>query len=194
MPPSFQRLVVVAGNFNEDEWTAFIGPNLLLNPLLNKPLQQITSLTYGLLRQLQWLLFILVGLQWSLTIIASGCQDWNAFVVFAWIALCALTSSFLYNEHSSTKSWLRSNGLRLNRVDVELSIQMSMLSLLVALNPDTSVNTSSGQKWIDPILAPSDEDRIKWEKALLECLQKDGWDEKIQACYDDSGLLFHPCC
>ena len=205
MTPPFPRLVVVADNFNEDKWTAFIGPNLLLNPLLNKPLKQNNSLRnkplkeknpliHLRLRQLQWIFFILVALQWGLTIIASGYQDWNAFVVFAWIALCALTSSFLYNEHSSAKSWLGSNGLRLNRVDVELSFQMPMLSLLVALNPDTSIHTSSGQKWIDPILAPSDENRIKWEKALLECLQKDEWDAKIRACYDDSGLLFHLCC
>ena len=192
MPPLFRRLVVVADNFNEDEWTAFIGPNMVLNPLLNKPLQQINPPTPLRLWQLQWVLFTLVALQWGLTIIVSGYQDWNAVVVFAWIALCALTSSFLYSEHWSTKWWLDRNGLRLKRMDVELSFQRSMLSLLVALNPDT-IHTSSGQKWIDPILAPSDEDRIKWEKALLGCLQKDGWDERIRACYD-SGLLFHPCC
>ena len=192
-PPPFSRLVLVADNFNEDEWTAFIGPNVVLNPLLNKPLQQINPPTPRRLWQLQRVLFALVALQWGLTIIASGYQDWDAFVVFAWIALCELTSSFLYSEHSSAKSWLESNGLRLKGVDAELSFRSSMLSLLVALNPDTSIHTSSGQKWIDPFLAPSDEDRIEWEKALLGCLQKDGWDERIRACYD-SGLLFHPCC
>ena len=204
MTPLFSRLVVVADNFNEDKWTTFIGPNLLLTPLLNKPLKPnkvslIKPLTkynpFKHLRtpQFHWPLFILVAVQWVLTIIASGCQDWDALVIFAWIALCALTSSFLYSKHSSAKSWLESNGLQLKKVDVELSFRMSMLSLLVALNPDT-VRSEQGRKWIDPILAPTDKDRIEWEKALLECLQKDEWDEKIRACYDDSGLLFHPCC
>ena len=213
-PPSYERLVVVADNFNEDEWTAFIGPNVLLNPLLNRPLQQIHPPTRRRLRQLQRLLYVLVAFQWILTIVVSGYQDWNAFVVFAWIALCALTSSFVYSEHSSAKSWLDSNGLQLEKVDVELSSRRSMLSLLVALNPDTLKPTSLGLKWIDYILAPSDDDRKKWQNALLGCLKENGWNEKIKACNEkieacngkikacnekimacnDSGLLFHPCC
>ena len=185
-----RRLVVATDNFNGGEWTAFIGLNNLVNALLNRPLQPIKPPTHP--RLLQCLLFILVAFQWGLTITACGYQDWNAFVVFAWIALCALTSSFLYGEQASTKSWLESNGLRLERTEeeVELSCRRSMLSLLVALNPDKSIDTST--KWIDPILAPS-EDRTAWEAALRDCLNKDQWEENIQAC-SVSGLLFHPRC
>ena len=188
-PPHFRRLVIATDNFNGDEWTAFIGLNNLVNPLLNRPLQPIKPPTHP--RLLQWLLFILVALQWGLTVTACGYQDWNAFVVFAWIALCGLTSSFLYGEHASTKSWLESNGLRLERTEeVELSCRRSMLSLLVALNPDKLIDTST--KWINPILAPSEE-RTAWEAALRDCLNKDQWEEKIPAC-SVSGLLFHPRC
>ena len=217
--PSYERLVVVADNFNEDDWTAFIGPNVLLNPLLNRPLQQIDPPKRRRLRRIQRLVYVLVAFQWILTIVVSGYQDWNAFVVFAWIALCALTSSFLYSEHFSTKSWLDSNELHLERVDVKLSSQRLMLSLLVALNPDTFKPNFSGLKWIDHLLAPSDDDRKKWQTALLGCLEVNGWNEKIEACNEkmkactekieacnknmacnekmmacnDSGVLFYPC-
>ena len=137
----YRRLVVAADNFNGGEWTAFIGPSWLVSPLLNRPLNQKDQPTYP--RLLQCLLCILVAFQWGLTITACGCQDWNAFVVFAWIVLCALTSSFLYGEHASAKSWLKSNKLRLERKEVELSCRRSMLSLLVALNATTSSKSPS---------------------------------------------------
>ena len=187
-PSPYRRLVVATDNFNGDEWTAFIGPNWLVNPLLNKSLNQINPPTH--LRLLQWLLRILVAFQWGLTVIACGYQDWNAFVVFGWIALCALTSSFVYGEHASAKSWLQSNGLRLERKDVVLSCRRSMLSLLMALNPDRTAKTST--RWINPILAQSD-DRDAWELALQGCFKKEQWTEKIQECLV-SGLLFHPRC
>ena len=156
--------------------------NVVLNPLLNKPLKQGNPPTPFRLWQLQWVLFALVALQWGLTIMASEYQDWNTLMVLAWIAVCALTSLCLYSKHSSAKSWLGSNELQLKRMDVELSFQKSMLSLVAVLNPDTSIHTQSGKKCIDPILAPKDKDRIEWETALLECLHNDGWDERI--CYN----------
>ena len=206
-----RRLVVVTENSKADELAVFIGPSSLVSPLLNRPLNQMNSPTHlGLLRWLlripvvQWglriiaygyqdwdtllpgLLRILVALQWGLTIIACGYQDWDAFVVFAWIALSILTSTFLYGEHASARSWLQSNGLRLDRMEVELSCRRAALSLVVALNPDRST------RWIDQFLAPS-RDRTYWEEALQGCLDRGQWEEKIQACFVP-GLLCHPRC
>ena len=186
--PEFRRLVVATDNFNGDKWTAFIGPNWLVAPLLNKPLNQINPPTH--LRLLQWLLSILVAFQWGLTIIACGYQDWNAFVVFAWIALSALASTFLHGERTSAESWLKSNGLWLERTDVKLSRRTAMLSLLVALNPDTPSTPSPFKpaKWINPILDPS-KGRDNWESGLHRCLEKKQWEEGVQECLGP-GLLF----
>ena len=146
---SYKRLVVATDNFNGGEWTVFIGSSCLVNPLLNRPLNQINPPKHP--RLLQWLLHILVASQWGVTIIACGYQDWNAFVVFAWTALFALTSTFVYGEKACAKSWLQSNGLRLEQKEVVLSRRRSMLSLLVALNPD---RTPGSTQWINVIPSP----------------------------------------
>ena len=189
-PSPYRRLVVATDNLNGDEWTAFIGPSWLVNPLLNKPLYQIDPPTQLAQFWLLLVLRILIVLQWGLTVVACGYQDWNAFVVFAWIALCAWISS-VYGEHASVKSWLRSNALQLERAEVVLSCRRSMLSLLVALNPDVGETST---QWINPILAPS-KNRTEWEVALKGCLEKEGWEKRIQACLVcGTYYLVHPCC
>lgn len=180
-PSIYSRLIVATDNLNGNDWTAFIGPTSLVNPLLNKPLYQIDPPTH--LPWLRFALHILIMSQWGLTVVACAFQDWNAYVVFAWIALCACISTWVFGEQGSTKSWLRSNGVRLEKVEVELSCRRSMLSLLVALNPDRKAT-----QWIDPILAKS-EDRAAWEAALQLCLDKESWEQRSRECLD-SGMAF----
>lgn len=84
--------------------------------------------------------------------------------IFAWIAFCAFISSYVCSEHNAISNWLRTNGVRVEKVEMNFTSRRAMLTTLVALNPDKEKT-----KWIDPILTPS-QDRTNWEAALQKCL------------------------
>lgn len=161
-PSSYSRLVVVCDSLNGNEWTAFIGPNTTIDSLLNKPLYQVEPSAHPRIHRL--LLRVLVAIQWALAALACAFKDWNAIVVFLWITLCTFISSYLYSERNAIASWLRANRVQLEKVEINFTSRRAMLTTLVALNPDRE-----STKWIDPILAPS-QDRTDWEAALQKHL------------------------
>lgn len=162
-PSEFSRMVVLCDSMDGSNWVVFIGGHRALDSLLNKPLYKSKRVPTP--RVLRGLTQLLVASQWGLTAAACAFQDWNTLVISAWIAICATTSTYIYTEHSSVQSWLKANQIVLEKAEVTFSTQQAMLSALVALNPDRK-----NMKWIDPILAPSD-DRKCWEEALLETLE-----------------------
>lgn len=162
-PSEFSRMVVLCDSMDGNNWVVFIGGYRALDSLLNKPLYKLKPASIP--RVFRGLTQLLVATQWGLTAAACAFQDWNALVISAWIAVCATTSTCIYTEHSSVQSWLKTNQVVLKKAEVTFSTQQAMLSALVALNPDRK-----NMKWIDPILAPSD-DRKRWEEALLETLE-----------------------
>lgn len=167
------RLVVASNNMNAVRWTAFLGGHKLIDSLLNKPLYS-TSPSSILDRQrrasVRALLRLLIAGQWIIIVVACAMQDWNALLISAWIAICACCSPFYTPEHA-TREWLRINRLCIEKAEVTMSNRRVMLSALVALNPDQNSPGSKQNKWIDPILAPSD-DRTHWEQELHHVLQE----------------------
>lgn len=166
------RLVVTSNNMNSVRWTAFLGGHKLVDSLLNKPLYS-TSPSTILDRQgglpVRVFLQLLIAAQWSLIVAACAMQDWSALLISAWVAICAFCSA-CYTPEDIIREWLRINGLCLEKAEVIMSNRRVMLSALVALNPDQS-SPKGNWRWIDPILAPSD-DRTDWEQELDHVLQQ----------------------
>lgn len=166
------RLVVASNSMNAIRWTAFLGGHKLIDSLLNKPLYSTSP--YSILdRQrrssVRALLHLLIAGQWSIIVAACAMQDWNALLISAWIAICACCSPFSTPEHA-IREWLRINGLCLEKAEVTMSNRRVMLGALMALNPDQNSPGLKKNRWIDPILAPSD-DRTHWEQELDHVLQ-----------------------
>lgn len=167
------RLVVASNNMNAVRWTAFLGGHKLIDSLLNKPLYSASPssiLDRKRRASVRALLRLLIAAQWSIIVVACAMQDWNALLISAWIAISACCSPFYTPEHA-TREWLRINGLCLEKAEMTMSNRRVMLSALVALNPDQSSPDAKSSKWIDPILAPSN-DRTHWEQELNHVLQQ----------------------
>jgi len=163
-PAPYARMVIATDSLNGSEWWAFYGGSYLLNSLLNKPLYRTdTTPTPKLLR---FALRLLIVGQWVLAVGSCALQNWNALVISFWIICCALMNVYAYPPEERVQDWLRYDlNIVLERIHTEFSSRRSMLSALAYLNPD-----SAHTKWIDPILASS-EDRSRWESALLAYME-----------------------
>lgn len=157
-PSLYTRLVVAADSTNAAHWTAFVGGHKVVDSLLNKALCGAEPSVRG-----RVVLGGLVAAQWALLAGACAGQDWNGVVVVGWVAVCRALE--WGRERTAAREWLCANGVGVESVQVAFSTRRSMLSALVALNPDSKFTS-----WIDPILRPS-EDRAAWESALMEYLE-----------------------
>ncbi|KAK2462363.1 hypothetical protein APHAL10511_005669 [Amanita phalloides] len=162
----WRRSVVVAEHMNETEWTIFIGDSTIVDSLLNKPLLPAQPNTlrrvafFGQFSLLKLSLKFIVAAQWGLLIAASILQTWDALLIAVVLMFCACVTTFIFRPEVSLDSWLRSNGAGLEKLTVTFSGRRSMLSAMVAINPDRG-----RMGWIDPILKTSN-DRSPWELAL----------------------------
>jgi len=158
----FQRLVVATSSLNGSEWWAFYGGSFTLNSFLNKPLHRTSNPPNPKL--LRRLLRVMIAAQWALIVTSCAQQNWGAFVISFWIAICACVSTYVYPPESSVQDWLQDScNLSLEKIQAEFSSRRSMLTAMVYLNPDSKEQRT---EWIDPILAPS-ADRKDWESALF---------------------------
>ncbi|KAI0550589.1 hypothetical protein F4679DRAFT_198569 [Xylaria curta] len=127
---------------------------------------------------LRGLIRICVGLQWSLIIITSALQGWDAVVVTAWTALCAIFVTYIYSPECAAADWLRySCGLEIFQIRTTFTGRRSMLASLVYINPDQKMTG-----WIDPILAKGDA-RMHWEAALFQYIESGKVDEQHETEY-----------
>ncbi|KXH45673.1 hypothetical protein CNYM01_07103 [Colletotrichum nymphaeae SA-01] len=159
-----KRLIVSASSLNGQDWNAFIGSRNSVNALLNRPLQRkVFPRRPNLFR---WMLRFTIMAQWSIIIIASTLQGWDAAVVTFWTAFCSLSVTYLYSSEDAASDWLKHQcRVRLKCVRANLGTRRSLLGALVHLNPDRE-----STDWMNPILARSSL-RDKWEKSLLEYIR-----------------------
>lgn len=167
------RMVLVCESLNGNEWTAFIGEGNLVTSILNKPLYKVHPTPYP--KAVRIITRTLVVIQWTLTAVACAFQDWNAIMISVWIAVCAVTSTYMYSESSAVEDWLRTNGIHLEKARVSCSTRRTMISTLVAINPDRECTS-----FIDPIL-PRSESRTEWEDALLEYLKNGPYPTEVES-------------
>lgn len=179
----FVRLLVVSEHYNTADWRVIYGESTVVNSLLNRPLKkegvQLPPLTTAALRLV--LRACIVG-QWALAIGAAATKDWDAYFITAWIGFSIFSHAYLVPPASGARDWFRFQaGLRMRRFSTPLSSRRALINTIAALNPDTfAVDRSTGvrdasrfyaegMRWIDPILAPSD-NRTLWEEATRKAM------------------------
>ena len=121
-------------------------------------------------------------------IAAAALQGWDAFIIAFWIAISILSRTFVFSEERTVFEWVQQYAnVKLSRYRVPLSSRRTLLSTIVALNPDTFPLVARSDvtdysllwdgalngplKWIDPILKDS-KDRQEWLKALRLALKE----------------------
>ncbi|CBF75900.1 hypothetical protein AN3553.2 [Aspergillus nidulans FGSC A4] len=170
-PGTEDRLVVVTDSLNGGSWSAYYGPKDPINALLNRPLLRPTRPSHPHL--LRWIIRLCVSTQWILLIVSSALQGWDAAVVTAWTAFCALFVTYIYPPERAAADWLRFNcGLAISRIRTAFTTRRPLLSALAYINPDRDQTA-----WMDPILAKAEE-RTQWEKAMFELIATGQTDEK----------------
>jgi hypothetical protein len=186
----FIRCALAADEFNETQWILLYGDSDVVSSFLNlpfrKPRENVPKWAPPT-NILRLALYILIAVQWGLILAVSALQDWDAIFISIAIISCVLASAFIYTTKDSIRSWLHDNDIALETVRVAFTGRRSMLSCLVALNPDDKPVAASTppappreRKWINPILAHSN-DRRNWEAALDDtirngkCVGKDWW-------------------
>jgi len=185
------RLVLVAEHLNATHWTALYGDSILLNSLLNRPLEPrgpsvSTPTTRTLFRTV---LRILILSQWAMILAAAATKDWNSYFICFWITFCIAVHAYVIPVRSSAADWVVGYaGVRLKRYQTSLSSRRAILNTILALNPATPALGSETQqpspigpdegpfKWIDPILEQGPA-RARWQEAsrmLMEEAQSRG--------------------
>lgn len=163
---SFDRLVVTTSSLNGSDWVAFFGRSHTVNSLLNKPLYR--SRCTPVSQTLRTLTQLLILCQWTLAVASCAMQDWNAFMISAWILLCAIISAYAYSAEESARDWLTENcSVEVYQIHAEFSSRRAMLTALLYLNLDSCEGWTS---WINPILADLIEQK-SWEAAVLATMK-----------------------
>ncbi|KAH8748361.1 hypothetical protein BGZ57DRAFT_776591 [Hyaloscypha finlandica] len=182
----FNRLVVVTQHVNETNWRVFYGESTVVNALLNTPfLAKRGRVATGIeLHIVQLILRFFVLGQWVVAIAAAALQGWDAYIIAFWIALSILSRTFVFSEERTVLEWVQQHAnVNLSRYRITLSSRRTLLSTIIALNPDTFPLVEKSEvtdynswwdgalKWIDPILKDSN-DRQDWLKALRLALKE----------------------
>jgi hypothetical protein len=127
--------------------------------------------------------FFVLG-QWVVAIAAAALQGWDAYIIAFWIALSILSRTFVFSEERTVLEWVQQHAnVNLSRYRITLSSRRTLLSTIIALNPDTFPLVEKSEvtdynswwdgalKWIEPILKDSN-DRQDWLKALRLALKE----------------------
>lgn len=187
-PSGVNRMVVVAEHSNTTSWKAFYGDSSLLKSLLKHPLtSEYSSLSKQQRKVLQILLRGLILGQWVIALSAAVSKDASGILVFFWVLVSNMTFRYLATPTMGAHIWMRSYaGIVIERYQLKLSCRLSLLSTLVALNPDTPPLTtrhdteaisesSDPMGWLDTVWRDNPS-RRHWEetlrKALTETFQK----------------------
>ncbi|OAL33518.1 hypothetical protein AYO20_07204 [Fonsecaea nubica] len=204
---STNRLVVVTPHMNATDWMVFFGEKHTINSLLNLPLEPESDVrNLGPFPVLRALLRILVLAQWALALGAASVQDWSAYFITFWAAVCMVSQSYLLRPHLLIGDWMKRHlRMEMRKYSTEVSSRVALLNTIMALNPDTftrataeNVDTpkefdTDGLSWIDPILKPTAL-RTKWEKATLAAMNSrgevpgDDWKQKHRGVYGERGI------
>lgn len=181
------RMVLVAEHSNATSWKAFYGDSNILNSLLKHPLRSDHApLSIPVRRLLRTMLRGLILAQWAVALTAAARKDVDGIVVCFWVLVSALASRYLATPIMGAQIWMRSYaGIVMERYRLKLSSRRSLLSTLVALNPDTPplfegdsgavAEDNDPMGWLDTVWKNSPS-RRQWEevqrKALTETFQK----------------------
>lgn len=117
-------------------------------------------------------------------IAAAALQGWDPYIIAFWIALSILSRTFVFSEERTVLEWVQQYAdVNLSRYRITLSSRRTLLSTIVALNPDTFPLVEKSEvtdysslwggalKWIDPIWKDSN-DRQHWLEALRLALKE----------------------
>lgn len=181
-PSGVNRMVVVARHSNATSWKVFYGDSNILKSLLEQPLtsehQSLSKSTRGTLRNI---LRGLILAQWAVALSAAARKDANGIVVYFWVLVSAVAFRHLATPTMGVQLWMKSHaGVVIERYQLKLSSRLSLLSTLVALNPDTppfspesDAETASGDVdpmgWLDTVWRESAL-RRRWEETLRRAL------------------------
>lgn len=180
-PSGYDRMIVVSEYSNTRSWKVFYGDSSIINSLLNLPLRSDRLVRSPYCRRvLRMLLRGLILAQWACAIGVAAKKDWGALFVCAWVSISIVTHAYLLPPTTGAQLWMRSHaGISFQRHQVQLGSRRSLLSALMALNPDTpplsadsetevAVNASP-MAWIDPILKDGPP-RRRWEEAMRKAI------------------------
>ena len=198
------RLILVAEHMNSTHWTAFYGESILVNSLLNRPIEPsgprlppaARPVLHGVLR-------VLILGQWAMALAAAATKDWNSYLLCFWVAFCIFAHAYVIPVGSLAGNWATSfAGIRMERYQTTLSSRRTMLNTILALNPDTfaldsgsSSNNNNNNnnkqeiqtsfdaealRWIDPILERGVL-RTRWEQASLKAMQESQNNDKMES-------------
>ena len=180
-PSEHKRMIVACNTTNSLDWWQLYGSSTPLNSLLNNPLlrsRKHTTATITRHAAAIILLQVLTVCQWGLAVASCAFQGWDAFIISAWLGLCALSTSHLYPPERGVRDWFTHDcGLEARVIRASFSSRRSMLCAMVYLNPHTQTDLAAkgakdALKWIDPVLPPGD-DRTAWEDMLLKYIRGD---------------------
>lgn len=181
-PSKYNRMVVCTNSLNGTNWTAFYGQSPTVNSVLNKPLYRTRNASWATTEGLLGVLLqALIATQWVSVLGSCSLQDWNAYVIVLWVVLGIVVSSYIYQPMYGIRDWMAYGAdISLVTSHVTFSSRRAVLSALLYLSPDRF--EASGTKWIDPILAPS-EDRSRWEAALKSYIMTGDADDPAKRSY-----------
>lgn len=195
----YNRMVVVTENVNGSNWMVFYGASTIVNSFLNRPLyRDKPTHSPAIRRLLRVLLRVFILSQWAMATGAACLQEWNAFIISFWVALCIFSYSCAYTAQNGVKDWLQYDiNLRLKRYEVTLSSRRALLNTVLALNPDTfdcveghdeddlKAYREGAMKWLDHILAKG-KSRSDWETATLNAIRSNSAEDVEEGKQDDN--------
>jgi len=130
---------------------------------------------------LRAILQCLIAAQWVCAVGSCSIQDWNAYIIVLWVAFSIPVSAYVYSPVYGVRDWMIYGvNISLSSTTATFRSRRSMLSALLYLSPDKY--EPSGTRWIDPILAPS-EDRSQWEAALKAYMMTGDAGDDVKAMY-----------
>lgn len=180
----YNRMIMVSQHSNATSWKVFYGDSAILNALLRLPLKCDPSYMSPVFRSvLRFVLRLLSVVHWGTALGAAVAQGWDAVFVCSWVLFSTITTTYLLPPTVGAKIWMPSfAGVVMERYPLKLSSRRSLLSTLLALNPDTTPLSSHNRltaryrdldratmSWLDTMWkdGPS---RRSWEEALRKAL------------------------
>lgn len=193
-PSGTERMIIVSENSSTTSWKAFYGDSATLKSLLSLPLRpEPLHMTPAFRRALRLVLRILILTQWATAVGAAAKRDWDSVFIFLWIVFSVATDGSILTPAAGARAWMRSHaGIAIERYRLKLSSRRSLLSSLLALNPDTAplspdfdkysdthsemqgqqgLDAPSQMGWLDPLLRDSPA-RKRWEEASRRALSE----------------------
>jgi hypothetical protein len=193
-PSGMDRMIIVSEHASTTSWKAFYGDSATLKSLLSLPLKPEPSHSSpGFRRVLRGVLQLLILTQWATAVGAATRRDWDSLFIFLWIVFSTVTSALILSPAAGARAWMRSHaGIVIERYQMRLSSRRSLLSSLLALNPDTAplstdfdrhsdtqsemqgqqgMDAPSQMGWLDPLLRDSPA-RKRWEEASRRALSE----------------------